>query len=134
MSQNNGKTGNAKTSSNIKTWKTKYGTRRVRDDAPTLDEAIAAAQGLSDELDEQVEIAASLMGLPRDEVRVELLKKAPVRQDTVKSVVFAGPASAPRVIAVERKVSRRVPSAAGAADRAGRVSLNPRNAWTASAR
>ena len=128
MSKNKGKTGSAKT------WKTKYGTRRVRDDAPTLDEAIAAAQGLSDELDEQVEIAASLMGLPRDEVRTELLKKAPVRQDTVKSVVFAGPASAPRVIAVERKPSRRIPGAASAADRAGRSLANPRNAWTASAR
>ncbi len=132
MSKNKGKSGN------LKTWNTKYGTRRVREDAPTLDEAIAAAQGLSDELDEQVEIAASLMGLPHDEVRVELLKKAPLRQDTVKSVVFAGPASAPRVIAVERKVSRRVPgaagTAAGSADRASRVSLNPRNTWTASAR
>ena len=135
MSKNKGKTGDK--TSGAKTWNTKYGTRRVREDAPTLDEAIAAAQGLSDELDEQVEIAASLMGLPRDEVRTELLKKAPVRQDTVKSVVFAGPASAPRVIAVERKISRRVPRAAGSAgavDRAGRVSLNPRNAWTASAR
>ena len=123
MSKNNGKI-----------WNTKYGTRRVRDDAPTLEEAIAAAQGLTDELDEQAEIAAALMGLPCDQVR-GLLKKAPARQDAGKSVVFAGPASAPRVIAVERKVSRRVPGAAGAAaDRAGRPSANPRGVWMASAR
>ncbi len=57
-------------------WETKYGLRRVRHDPPTLDEAIAAAQGLSDELDEQVEIAAGLMALPVDVVRAEILKAA----------------------------------------------------------
>ena len=44
---------------NDKTWKTKYGPRRVKNDAPTLGEAIVAAQGLSDDIDEQAEIAAS---------------------------------------------------------------------------
>jgi hypothetical protein len=96
---------------NNQAWKTKYGPRRVREEAPTLEEAIVAAQGLSDELDEQVEIAASLMGMPRDQVRVELLKVAPLRKEPVQSVVFAGPASAPRTIVVERKPSRRVVSA-----------------------
>ena len=94
-------------------WKTKYGPRRVRQEAPTLDEAIVAAQGLTDELDEQADIAASLMGLPRDQVRAELVKLAPARKkDTLKSVVFTGPASAPRTIVVERKISRRVVPAA----------------------
>lgn len=94
---------------NNQAWKTKYGSRRVRQEAPTLDEAIVAAQGLTDELDEQAEIAASLMGLPRDQVRAELLKLAPARKkDTLKSVVFTGPASAPRTIVVERKLTRRV--------------------------
>ena len=92
-------------------WNTKYGPRRVRHEAPTLEEAIAAAQGLSDELDEQAEIAASLIGLPHDQVRDELLKLAPKRRDTIKSVVFTGPASAPRTIVVERKPARRVMSA-----------------------
>ena len=40
--------------------------RRVRQEAPTLEEAILAAQGLSDDLDEQAKIAASLMGLPTE--------------------------------------------------------------------
>ncbi|MEA2979212.1 MAG: hypothetical protein QOF91_1097 [Alphaproteobacteria bacterium] len=88
-----------------KAWNTKYGPRRVRDEAPTLEEAIAAARGLSDDLDAQTEIAASLIGLPRDKVRAELLKAAPAPKP--KSVVFAGPASAPRTIVVERKPSRR---------------------------
>ena len=87
------------------TWNTKYGPRRVRHEAPTLEEAIAAAQGLSDELDEQVEIAASLIGLPRDLVRAELLKVAP-RKNVMKSVVFTGTASAPRTVVVERKDTR----------------------------
>ena len=91
-------------------WNTKYGPRRVRHEAPTLEEAIAAAQGLSDELNEQAEIAASLIGLPHDQVRDELLKLAPKRRDTIKSVVFTGPASAPRSIVVERKPARRVMS------------------------
>ncbi len=102
MSKNNGQA-----------WKTKYGPRRVRHEAPTLEEAITAAQGLSEELDQQAEIAAALMGLPYDEVHAALLKAAPPRKKDVKtSVVFAGPASAPRTIVVERKPSRRVIGAA----------------------
>jgi hypothetical protein len=93
-------------------WNTKYGPRRVRHEAPTLQEAIAAAQGLTDELEEQVDIAASLIGLPRDQVRAELLKIAPPRKDIIKSVAFAGPASAPRTVVVERKPARRLISSA----------------------
>ena len=103
MSKNNGKT-----------WKTKYGPRRVKNDAPTLNEAITAAQGLSDDIDEQAEIAASLMGVPREQVRSELLKLAPPRKNVLKTVAFTGPASAPRTVVVERKPSRRVIPAAGA--------------------
>ena len=97
MSKNNGQA-----------WKTKYGPRRVRHEAPTLEEAITAAQGLSEELDQQAEIAAALMGLPYDEVHAALRKTAPPRKDVKTSVVFTGPASAPRTIVVERKPSRRV--------------------------
>lgn len=95
MSKNNGQT-----------WKTKYGPRRVRQETPTLEEAIFAAQGLSDHIDEQTEIAATLMGLPRDQVRAALLKSAAPRKTVVKSVVFTGAASAPRTVVVERRESR----------------------------
>jgi len=101
--------------SNEQAWKTKYGPRRIRQEAPTLEEAIAAAQGLTDEPDQQAEIAASLIGLPRDQVLAELLKAAPPRKDVIKSVVFAGPASAPRSIVVERKPVRRPASGARSA-------------------
>jgi hypothetical protein len=41
---------------------------RIRCEPPTLEEAAAAALGLSDDLQQQVEIAAGLMGVPQDEV------------------------------------------------------------------
>jgi hypothetical protein len=57
--------------------------------------AIVAAQGLSDEPNDQAKIAAELIGLPYDQVRTELLKVAPPRKNVIKSVVLAGPTSAP---------------------------------------
>lgn len=48
---------------------------RPRVEPPTLDEAITAAQGLSDLPEEQAEIAANLMGVPVSDV-VPLVRKA----------------------------------------------------------
>jgi hypothetical protein len=87
-------------------WKTKYGPRRVRHDPPTLAEAIAAARGLTDDVQQQVEIAASLMDLPAEQVRPEVLKTATLRKDH-STVAFVGRAGAPRTVVVERKPSRR---------------------------
>ncbi len=86
-------------------WKTKYGPRRVRRDPPTVTEAVAAARGLTDDLQEQIEIAASLMDMPPDQVRPEVLKTAS-RKDT-NTVAFVGRAGAPRTVVVERVPSRR---------------------------
>ena len=86
-------------------WKTKYGPRRVRRDPPTVTEAVAAARGLSDDVQEQIEIAASLMDLPPDQVKPEVLKAAS-RKDT-NTVAFVGRAGAPRTVVVERVPSRR---------------------------
>lgn len=88
-------------------WNTKYGPRRVRHDPPTLDEAIFAARGLTDDLDQQVEIAAGLMDLPLDEVRVALLKTPQPRKNTA-TVAFTGRAGTHRAVVVERKPSRRI--------------------------
>ena len=44
-------------------WNTKYGPRRVRRDPPTLEEAIFAAAGITEDLDAQAEIAAALMSI-----------------------------------------------------------------------
>ena len=88
------------------TWNTKYGTRRVRHDPPTLKEAVAAAQDLSDKLQDQIEIAAGLMDLPVEEVRAEVLKSAPPRQ-SARIVTSNGREGASRTVIVERK-SRRI--------------------------
>jgi 2-phospho-L-lactate guanylyltransferase (CobY/MobA/RfbA family) len=89
------------------TWETKYGSRRVRRDPPTLEEAIAAAQGLSDELNEQIEIAAGLMALPVEAVRAEVLKTAkPVKPARI--VVTPSREGTTRTVIVERKPSRRL--------------------------
>jgi hypothetical protein len=85
-------------------WKTKYGPRRVRRDPPTVTEAVAAARGLTDDVQEQIEIAASLMDLPPDQVKPEVLKAAS-RKDT-NTVAFVGRAGAPRTVVVERVPSR----------------------------
>ncbi len=50
---------------------------RVRRDPPTLEEAVVAAQGLSDDLEQQVEIASGLMGVPQEEVRPVIARAPP---------------------------------------------------------
>ncbi len=91
-------------------WETKYGSRRVRRDPPTLEEAIIAAQGLSDQLDEQIEIAAGFMDLPVQVVRAEVLKSASPRH--AARVVTAGREGASRTVIVERKTRRGRPNEA----------------------
>jgi hypothetical protein len=87
-------------------WNTKYGPRRVRRDPPTLDEAIFAAIGITDDQNEQAEIAASLMGLPLESVQAEVRKIA--RSSARSSTrVIAGEQGAQRSIVVERRVVRR---------------------------
>ena len=93
-------------------WQTKYGPRRVRHDPPTLAEAIAAARGLTDDVKQQVEIAASLMDLSPDKVRPEVLKAAAAataatRKD-LSEIAYIGRSGAPRTVVVERKPSRRL--------------------------
>ena len=55
-------------------WDTKDGRRRVRRDPPTVEEAVQAAQGLTEELSEQIEIVASLMEVSSDEARGAVLR------------------------------------------------------------
>ncbi len=85
-------------------WSTKYGPRRVRHDPPVLAEAIAAAQGLTDDVDQQAEVAAELIGAPVDEVKAEMKKAATRRQPvTVTSTDRKG---FTRAVVVERRPSR----------------------------
>ncbi|QPF87736.1 hypothetical protein IC762_16195 [Bradyrhizobium genosp. L] len=90
-------------------WNTKYGTRRVRHDPPTLEEAIFAAIGITDDVEGQAEIASALMGLPYDEVLAEVKKTARVSARTgIATRVIAGEQGAQRSVVVERRVVRRI--------------------------
>ena len=89
------------------TWNTKYGTRRVRHDPPTLAEAIAAAQGLTDDVEGQIAIAADLMGASAEDVKSEMRKLAPDRRVT-RLVASSARDNSVRTVVVERKASRRV--------------------------
>src|SRR5688572_11335583 len=89
-------------------WNTKYGPRRVRHDPPTLAEAITAAKDLTDQLDEQIEIAASLMGISREQAVADWPKTAP-RPKVASAVAFTATRSGvQRAVIVERKLSRRL--------------------------
>jgi hypothetical protein len=87
-------------------WNTKYGPRRVRRDPPTLDEAIFAAIGITDDVEAQADIAASLMGMSLEEVLPEVKK---VARSSARSTtrVIAGEQGAQRSVVVERRVVRR---------------------------
>lgn len=78
---------------------------RVRKEPPTIVEAVAAAQDLSDDLDQQVEIAAGLIGLPADEVRPHVLAAAKAKPERMpeRIIAQAGPSRAPRTVIVERR-------------------------------
>jgi len=58
------------------TWKTKWGVRRVRRDTPTIEEALIAAESLANDPAQRAEIAATLMGVPVDEVKALAAKQA----------------------------------------------------------
>ena len=58
------------------TWKTNWGVRRVRRDTPTVEEALIAAESLAADPVQRAEIAATLMGVPVEEVRALAAKQA----------------------------------------------------------
>lgn len=94
---------------------------RVRHDPPTLMEAVFAAQGLTDDVDHQVEIAAELMGVGLEEARKAVdeglalaRKEAEEREAAERARVrtiqapsrFASPGAPSRGVIVERRPSR----------------------------
>jgi hypothetical protein len=88
-------------------WNTKYGTRRVRHDPPTLEEAIFAAAGITDDLNEQAEIAAALMGMPIEAVTAEVKKAGRALARSSSTRVITGEQGAQRSVVVERRVVRK---------------------------
>lgn len=95
------------------TWKTKWGVRRVRKDPPTIEEALIAAESLTDDLAQRVDIAAALMGVSPDEVKVLAAKQASLSRG--RSTLVAG---RNRAVVVEYKRPRTIqPPAAAPARR-----------------
>lgn len=78
---------------------------RIKKCPPTIEEAIAAAQGLADDVDAQVEIAAGFMGVEADEVR-PLVLRAFEEAKTVETRVVADRRGAERAVIVERARTR----------------------------
>ncbi len=101
-------------------WETKDGLRRVRRDPPTVEDAVLAAQGLTEDLDGQVEIVASLMLLSAEEARGAILKMGQRRD--VSRFTIAGRSGMERAVVVERRTPRRFSAPPRAsAGRPGRV-------------
>ncbi|WP_315772242.1 MULTISPECIES: hypothetical protein [unclassified Bradyrhizobium] len=88
-------------------WNTKYGPRRVRRDPPTLEEAIFAASGITDDVQAQAEIASALMGLPLEQVLPEVKKAVRVAARTNTRVITADQGTQQRAVVVERRTLRR---------------------------
>ena len=89
-------------------WQTKYGTRRVRRDPPTLEEAIFAAAGITEDHEAQAEIAAALMGMEYEPVLAEVKKTSRLAARTgIATRVIAGEQGAQRAVVVERRVIRK---------------------------
>lgn len=74
-------------------WHTKYGRRRIKHEPPTVAEAVAAAEGLTSDWEEQAEIAAGLLNLPLEAVKAE----AGLRRHQ------QAPRVGPHVVVVQRK-------------------------------
>jgi len=88
-------------------WQTKYGTRRVRRDPPTLEEAIFAAAGITESHEAQAEIAAALMGMDFEPVLAEVKKTSRIAARSATTRVIAGEQGAQRAVVVERRVIRK---------------------------
>ena len=79
----------------------------LRIEPPPLEEAIYAAQGLTDDVDDQVEIAARLMGLPEAEVSAATLKAATTKpRISMRPPVQARVAAGRQPVVVERRAPR----------------------------
>jgi hypothetical protein len=80
---------------------------RVKNEPPTLEEAMAAAVGMSDEPAQQIEIAASLLGLPLDAETTKALNAVRPRGNVVDISTRSG---ASRTVVVEKKRTIRAPT------------------------
>ena len=79
------------------------GPPRVRSEPPTLEEAVAAAQDLAADPEQQVVIAAGLMGMSADQVRSHVLRAHPKRTLSRPARDWAQPTRSPQVVVARRR-------------------------------
>lgn len=87
----------------------RYGQRVTRVEPPSLEEAIFAAQGLTDDIEGQIEIASQLMGMPEDEVRPVAIKFSAKPRPLERAPLADRPmgrSEGPKVVVVERRRPR----------------------------
>lgn len=82
---------------------------RVRHDPPSLEEAVFAAEGLTENTAEQAEIAASLMNVTVEQVR-PLVQKAAARKAGGARLIVSSRPGAQRMVVVERARTFRRPA------------------------
>jgi hypothetical protein len=87
-------------------WDTKDGPRRVRVDLPTVEDAVLAAQGLTGDVEEQIDIVVSLMPVSAQDARRAVLKMKRSGDDS--RVTIPGRTGTLRAVVVERKAPRRL--------------------------
>lgn len=96
----------------LASWNTKYGNRRVKQALPTIEEALAAAECMNSDPEQQVEIAASLLGVEADQVR-EVARKARKQGERRVTLSISSSMSperriAPRPVLVEYRAAKRL--------------------------
>jgi hypothetical protein len=78
----------------------------VRVDLPTVEDAVLAAQGLTGDVEEQVDIVVSLMPVSAQEARRAVLRMKRSGDDS--RVTIPGRTGTLRAVVVERKAPRRL--------------------------
>jgi hypothetical protein len=73
---------------------------KVRHEPPTLEEAIYAAQGVTTDIEQQIELAADLMNMPAVEIRPHALKAA-ARPPTSNRVFVPARSGMQRAVVIE---------------------------------
>ncbi len=82
-------------------WNTKWGPRRVRKEPPTIDEALIAADAIASDPAQKIEIAASLIGAPLEDVKAYAARQ--LAQTRGRSTLVTGRT---RAVVVEYKRPR----------------------------
>ena len=73
---------------------------KVRHEPPTLEDAIYAAQGMSTDVEQQIELAADLMSMPAAEIRPHVLKAA-AKPQTPNRVFVPARSGMQRAVVIE---------------------------------